>query len=419
MLVMVAVILRLRQRVGRASPLARRMLLPVLAAAIARAGLLAVGVLARAIDPRADVVEALSWALAFAFPVVALVFLAGVLRWRLFAGRALHGLASGVRTAGDAAALRRAFARTFDDPSIELAFPVSGGDGWMDCEGRPFRMPDPAGGRSVTEVRNDERLVAAIVHDPTLDADPALLEAGTAMAAVALDNQRLVAEADAAMREVRQSRARIAASALDERRRIERDLHDGAQQRLVALRIELELAEDLVRSDPERGAARLGELEDALDDALEELRSLAHGVYPPLLADLGLVQALRAAGKRSAIPVEIEVHDVARAAPQVESAVYFCLIEALQNVQKHARGASRVAVDLDGRGGDLRFSVRDDGAGVADGAIRAGVGITNMRDRLAALGGEVAITSTPRLGTLVRGRVPWVAPGGGPAPASG
>jgi signal transduction histidine kinase len=225
------------------------------------------------------------------------------------------------------------------------------------------------------------------------------------MAAVVLENQRLAAEAEVAMRELQRSRARIAAGAEQERRRIERDLHDGAQQRLVALRIELELAEDIVRQDPERGVARLRELERDVEEALEELRALAHGVYPPVLADAGLAEAVRSAARRSAIRVDLVTRDAARYSTAVEGAVYFCVLEALQNVQKHATGARRVVVTLDGgTGEELRFSVRDDGAGAA--VIDEGAGITNMRDRLGAIGGEVGIASRAGVGTIVRGHVP-------------
>ena len=196
----------------------------------------------------------------------------------------------------------------------------------------------PGSGLRVSTVRGqDGRTIAAIVHDEALCDQPQLLEAGLAMAEVALKNQRLAVDAEAAMREVRASRARIAAGAERERRRIEQDLHDGAQQRLVALRIELELAEEVVRSDPEGGARLLQKLEQELDQALEELRALAHGVYPPLLADRGLVAALRAAAGRSPLPVRVDARAIGRYAPEVESAVYFCVLEALQNVLKHAR----------------------------------------------------------------------------------
>jgi signal transduction histidine kinase len=174
----------------------------------------------------------------------------------------------------------------------------------------------------------------------------------------------------------------------------------------VALRIELELAEELVRRDPHEGIGRLRELEVQVDETLEELRSLAHGVYPPLLADRGLAEALAAVAARSPIAVEVAAHDVERYPPEVESAVYFCVLEALQNVLKHAPSAHRVVVRLNGGQSELRFSVRDDGGGAGTGAVRPGAGLTNMSDRLGAVGGDVFVTSAPGVGTTVRGRVP-------------
>ena len=225
-----------------------------------------------------------------------------------------------------------------------------------------------------------------------------------AVNALLLYNQLLAAEAQAAMREVQRSRANIVATAERERKRIERDLHDGAQQRLVALRIELELLEELVRDDPAAGVTRVHELEFMVDEALDELRSLAHGVYPTMLAQRGIADAVRTVAAQSAIPVTIDVRDLARYAPEIESAVYFCICEALQNVNKHARGAHRIVVRLDGHDrARVRFSVLDDGPGLGD--ARHGAGLTNMHDRQAAVGGRLDVTSSPA-GTTVHGDVP-------------
>jgi len=225
------------------------------------------------------------------------------------------------------------------------------------------------------------------------------------MEAVVVDNQRLATEARLATREIERSRARIAAGAERERRRIERDLHDGAQQRLVALRIELELAEEIVRQDPRRGVDRLKELELDVDEALEELRSLAHGVCPPTLADRGVVEAVQVVARRSPLPIDVEAHGVERYGPEVEGAVYFCVVEALQNVLKHA-DARRVEIRLDGGRRSLRFSVRDDGVNATDGTMAQGAGIANMGDRVAAVDGELVIRSRAGVGTTVSGRVP-------------
>jgi signal transduction histidine kinase len=399
--VMAAVVLRLHRRMLASSPLARRMLAPVVAIAMVRAGALGIAIVGRELEPGAWPIELAAWLLALAVPAIALAFLAGLVRWRLYGERALRSLAACLRSVPDALTLRRAFAESFGDPTIEIVFPAGGR--WMDCWGRPVALP--TSGRAISEVRQNGVVVAALVHDEGLRQRPELVEAGVSMAAVVLENQRLAAEAEASLRELQESRARIAAGAEQERRRIERDLHDGAQQRLVALRIELELAEDAVRAGPEAGIERLRRLEHEVEEALDELRALAHGVYPPLLADRGLAEALRSVALGSTVRVDLVTHDVGRFSTEVEGAVYFCIREALQNVQKHAAGARRAVITLDcGTHGELRFSVRDDGAGTA--AIEPGAGMTNMRDRLAAIGGYVNVTSKPGVGTVVRGRVP-------------
>jgi signal transduction histidine kinase len=258
----------------------------------------------------------------------------------------------------------------------------------------------------VSNIYHRGGLVAAIVHDEVLDANVRLVEAGGAIAGVVLDNQRLAVETDAARGRERHSRARIAASADRERRRIERDLHDGAQQRLVALGIELELTEDVVKKDPDRAVKRLQDLRGQVADALEEVRSLAHGVYPPLLADLGLVEALRAIAIRSPVTVDVRAHDVRRYPAEVESAVYFCCLEALQNAGKHAGDGARATIRVLSADGVLRFRVEDTGVGFDAHRPGAGMGIANMTERMAAIGGHVRVVSQPRLGTAVSG---WVA----------
>jgi signal transduction histidine kinase len=406
-LVFAGVALRLLDRMRHSTPLGRRMFRPVAAVAIATSALTGAGFVARQADPTAPAVEAIAWMLALGVPALALAAVAGLVRWRLLAGAALERLAQCLQTGPDCATLRRAFAEAFGDPSVRIVFLAPGGDGWLDCAGEPADVPASASGRGITEVRHDGRVIAVLAHDPVLHEQPELLAAGVAIAAVALDHNRLAAEAEASTREVRRSRARIAASAERERRRIERDLHDGAQQRLVALRIELELAEEIVRRDPEDGVQRLQQLEVDVDNALEEIRSLARGTYPPMLSDRGLVDALRAAAAGTRIAVDIDAHGVGRYAPEVESAVYFCVRESLQNALKHATSARRLRVSVDGtRHDELTFSVSDDGAGAPGGAIEPGTGITNMQDRLAAVGGELWLRSTPGVGTLVRGRVP-------------
>ena len=230
------------------------------------------------------------------------------------------------------------------------------------------------------------------------------------------DNHRLGAEAAALLTEVSESRARIQATADEERRRIERDLHDGAQQRLVALRIKVELAAEQMDATDGSSAELIRELGAELDDALDEVRSLARGIYAAPLADFGLVEGLRSAARRAPLSVTVLAAGVSRRYPrEIESAAYFCCLEAVQNVIKHATGATVAVIELSDNG-VLRFQVRDDGAGFDERAVSAGVGFASMRDRLAAIGGELAIVSAPEKGTRVVGRIPLGASSAKPAP---
>jgi signal transduction histidine kinase len=244
------------------------------------------------------------------------------------------------------------------------------------------------------------------VHDAALSDQHEFVEAVASYALIALENQRLTAKVESSLREVRASRARILSSADRERRRIERDLHDGAQQRLVALRVQLELAEELVRGDPERGRKRMHELGEEVGATLEEIQALARGVYPSLLADRGLAEALGAAALRLPLAATVEPDGIERYPEDVESAVYFCCLEAMQNASKHAPDAHSVMITLDQTGDELRFEVRDDGAGFDEATASPGAGLTNMRDRLAAVGGHVEVRSVPGRGTVVTGSVP-------------
>jgi signal transduction histidine kinase len=205
--------------------------------------------------------------------------------------------------------------------------------------------------------------------------------------------------------ELRRSRARIVASADAERRRVERDLHDGAQQHLVALAVNLRLARDVVLDDAETAASMMDMLADEVKATIQELRDLAHGIYPPLLADSGLGEALAAAGRRSPSPVTVSADGIGRYGLEIESAIYFCCLEALQNAAKHASGAS-VEVRVWESSGGLLFSVADDGPGFDVAHAAGGHGYVNMADRLGAIGGTVRWESAPGAGTRVAGSIP-------------
>jgi signal transduction histidine kinase len=406
-IVLLTLVVRLQQRCDAARGLRRQMLLPLLVVSIARAALVGCGFAWRVVDADNAAVEACSWLIAVITPLVSVAFLVGLVRMRLFTENAVVSLARQASRPADARALQREFARAFGDPTIEIVFPTAPGvETWMDLDGRPAGEIADGTRRVHVIYDRDGSLLAGLLCASTLDEHPALLDAGASIASVALENLRLGADAAKAARELRQSRARIAAAADDERRRIERDLHDGAQQRLVALRIELGLVEDLVRDDPEGCIARVRELELNIDAALEELRSLAHGVRPALLEDRGLAEALASAMASAPVRVELRTIDVRRYAPEVESAVYFCVLEAVQNVAKHARGATHADITLDGSGHELRFTVRDDGPGTASEHPARGMGVTNMEDRMGAVGGRLAILSRLGQGTTVLGQVP-------------
>jgi signal transduction histidine kinase len=220
------------------------------------------------------------------------------------------------------------------------------------------------------------------------------------------ERERHEAELRSLLRDLRAAQRRVAAAGDAERRRVERDLHDGAQQRLMAIRLELGLVRELLERDPRAAGQRLDELHHELDAAVEQLRELAHGLYPPLLASDGLYAALVSVARHSAIPVTVEGNGMTRAPRPIESAAYFCCLEALQNATKHAGPGANVSIQLRTCGEELRFRVSDDGAGFDPGAVRPGYGLVNLRDRIDALGGWVDVTSSPGRGTTVDGRIP-------------
>jgi signal transduction histidine kinase len=227
----------------------------------------------------------------------------------------------------------------------------------------------------------------------------------TQAASLADLNRTLEARVEEQAAEILASRARIVATADAERRKIERNIHDGAQQQLVALAVNLNLARRSLADDPETAASMLDQLGKDIRTTIEDLRNLAHGIYPPLLLDSGLSSALTAAATRSPLTVSVDADGVGRYAPELEAAVYFCCLEALQNATKHAADAS-VSVRLWEEADRLHFEVADDGPGFDPAVVKGGQGLLNMSDRTAAAGGEAAWDSSPGRGTRVTGWVP-------------
>jgi signal transduction histidine kinase len=270
-------------------------------------------------------------------------------------------------------------------------------------------LPRLEGSRALP-VRHEGELLGAIAvtkppSEPLSHEEEQLLEHLAAQAGLVLRNARLTEELRARLVELQASRQRIVAAQDDERRRLERNLHDGAQQQLVALAVKQRLAENLVAREPEKAAGLLSELQRDTTAALENLRDLARGIYPPLLADRGLAAALGSQASKAAVATSVEPDGIGRYPQEAEAAVYFCCLEAMQNVAKYAE-ASRVVVSLREEDGALVFSVEDDGKGFDAATAAKGAGMQNMSDRLAALGGSLEVRSEPGDGTTVVGRIP-------------
>jgi signal transduction histidine kinase len=258
-------------------------------------------------------------------------------------------------------------------------------------------------GEVVTEVRDRGELLGALSlrmppSDPMSPSKEKLVKDLAAQAGLVLRNVRLVED-------VRASRQRLVAAQDEERRRLERNIHDGAQQQLVALAVKARLARQVTERDPARAADLLGQIEAETQTALEDLRDLARGIYPPLLADRGLVTALEAQSRKVSVPVTVEAEGVGRYGSEVEATVYFCTLEALQNVTKYA-DAAHTTIRLSQRDGSLAFAVIDDGRGFDPAAAPSGSGLQGMADRVAAVGGSLDVESSPGRGTTIAGLVP-------------
>ena len=272
------------------------------------------------------------------------------------------------------------------------------------------KLPSFQGTSSAVEVRHQDELLGALTigkrpGEALTPVEQKLLDDLSHQAGLVLKNVGLTSDLQARLEELRASRQRLVAAQDDERRRLERNLHDGAQQNLVAIKVKLGLAEMLSSKDPQKARDLISDLKADTDEALETLRDLARGIYPPLLADQGLVAALESQARRATVPVTVEGDGVGRYPQEMEAAVYFCVLEALQNVQKYA-GATSAAVKLFDTGGQLRFEVYDDGTGFDHMSAVRGAGLTNMDDRLDALGGDLAITSEAGRFTQVSGSIP-------------
>ena len=331
-----------------------------------------------------------------------LAFLAGLARARLDRS-AVGDLAVQLGEAPRPGGLEQALARALHDPTLQLAYWLPDRGDFVDAAGRPVELPAAGGDRAVTILRHDGDPVAALLHDAALDEDPGLVRAVAATARMSIDNERLQAEVRAQLEEVRASRARIVAFGDAERRRVERNLHDGAQQRLVNLSLALGIARSQVgtASDEEMVLA-LEEAAAELRRTLAELRELARGIHPVILSEAGLGPALASLAERSPIPVTVTAAPPGRLPPHVEETAYYVACEALTNAAKHAHAAT-ITINAQQHDGRLLVEVGDDGVGGAD---PDGSGLRGLADRVAALDGRLHVHSPPGQGTRITAELP-------------
>jgi signal transduction histidine kinase len=329
-----------------------------------------------------------------AFLALPFAYLLGLLRTRYARAGTVSDI---VGALSDRAALRDTLAAALGDPSLRLVY-HSGGR-WLDREGHDVELPE----RGVTRVEREGECIGALVHDPALDDDPQLVEAAAAAAALALENERLEAELRARVAELQESRSKLIEVSMAERRSLERDLHDGAQQRLVALSVQVGLAKRRLHSDPAGAEELLDRAGEELKLALEELRELARGIHPAILTDRGLPSAVQALIDRAPLEVELEEMPQERLPAPVEVAAYFVVAESLTNVAKYAE-AQHASVSVKRRNGHAVVEVHDDGVGGAD--PQAGTGLRGLAERLTVIDGRLDVVSPPGRGTIVRAEIP-------------
>jgi len=284
------------------------------------------------------------------------------------------------------------------DPGLRLGFWRSETSDWVDADGGVLAPPHPD--QRATEIDREGHAVITIIHDAQLSEDPELLQAAGAVALLTLENTELDAAWKEALHELRGSRARITRAGDRERRKLERDLHDGAQQRLLAALLRLSMADELADGSSELHV-RLERAGTEVQRAIDELRELAHGIYPTVLASSGLGGAIRSLARRSPGNVTVTALHARKYPAEIETALYYCCLEAVQNATKHAGEGTPITIRLGETRGQLHLEVHDNGPGFDPGAASEGVGLENMRDRVGAVGGHVQITSHPGSGTTV------------------
>ena len=403
----VALLVRRSRESGRLLSLA---LGPVLAMATFRTLAIVAYFVFRGAGVTGDAIDAIGWLYIASLPLIAISFSVGITLRRLRAAGVLRRLGSRMSAHPSTTDLRDALAEALEDPTVRVVYRVAGDDDhWADETGWPIAAPVAGGDVGLVELRSHDRLLGALLYDAGTGPDPALVDALASFAVVVLENLLLVDRLQTSLNELSASRGRIVAVADASRRAIERDLHDGAQQRLVGLRLKLAVQSDRLADTAPAESAALRQLGGEVEEAIDNIRELALGIYPSLLAEQGLPEALRSAARRSPLWTSVRADGIGRFRREIESTVYFACLEAMQNAVKHADGATEVSVVLslnNGMGDGLAFEVCDDGRGFDQAAVPAGNGLLNVRDRVAAMGGSLRVQSTPQVGTVVAGVLP-------------
>jgi signal transduction histidine kinase len=398
------VLVVLVKRWRRASPAQRRFLVPVYSAGVAVLFLLIVLVVLQAGGLGNGALDAIWLAAMVPFALVPFLFLGTLVRTRMIQSGAVGELMARLGETPRRGELRDALALALGDPSLELVYWLPEPERFVDAQGHDFDLPVPGSGRAVTKVEFEGDCVAAIVHDEVVhDQQGGYVDAIGAAASLALQNERLEAELRSKVEELRASRERMLSIGLEERRRLERDLHDGAQQRLVSMALNMRLARARLREDPAGAEDLLDGAAGELDAALGELRELARGIHPALLSERGLETALEMLARRAPVPVDLASVPGERLPEAIELAAYFVVAESLTNIAKYA-AASRATVDITRMNGKLLVKVEDDGVGGAD--PDAGSGLRGLADRLAVIEGRLEIDSHPGKGTTITAKIP-------------
>jgi signal transduction histidine kinase len=337
--------------------------------------------------------EVLQWTFTLARAAVWYGFLFALIAAQLFAGRALQRLVRRSMRRPSRRELEAMLREPLGDPSFQLRFWDSKASAWAD-------EVEPGPGRAVTVVERNGTPAVALVHDAQLDDDPELLQAAGAVALLAAENAELDAAWKAALEDLQRSRERTSQAVDNERRRVAVDLHDGVQQRLGLIRLRLATSAELATDAGVRD--RLDAIGEGIEAAIDEVREVSQALYPHLLIEHGLVAAL----EHAVSPLRVRHNEVGRHPAELDSAVYYACLEAVQNARKHGGRGVTIRVSVHEDTDELRFEVADDGPGFDPSAEHAGMGLQNLQDRLGAVGGRLVITSAPGRGTVVSGFVP-------------